>query len=610
MTWRTSAMGVNRTQREILLRFGVALILIVACVSSLSAWFSFRHAGDELEEAVSSGAKNILYSTAGVAQAMLKDYDMAMLAQLQEIIARDRNVLFLELRRPDGGTYFVHGQRGAEMLEFSSRIETYGKYAATLTLGYSLGPLRNHLRHSLIYAATTVVAEVLLIIGLILLLFRAELLTSMRLEVEKRRRAEGDQRFIQFVLDAMDQKIIVALADGRILMSNRRAVRLHPGETSFKNLSGVALSPDGGSPRLDQLVRDLACAEMGATRVHHYHFEGDSGTLMEVAATQAGIYLGSKEPLVVLTITDISARRETFRKLKLFSTLFENTSEAILITDKYARIVEVNQAYTQLTGYLAQDVLGKQPDLFREDQSDPGLFARLLDSLLQEGAWAGVLWYRTKSGEREPYLVSVNIIRNEDGAVVNMVAIMRDISEMRNNEERLEKIAFYDHLTGLANRLLFRRTLEREVLRDIRHNRHWALMLIDLDRFKSVNDTFGHDAGDRLLVEAARRLQECVRPEDMVARLGGDEFVVLLVDLGERRVIERIAARMVASLAEPVNVGAAEPARIGASIGIAIFPLDGVTEDELIREADAAMYEAKKAGRNGYRFVNAEQERT
>lgn len=598
--WRKRRLS---PQHRLLLRFSVALVLIVAVVTSLSAWFSYRHTAERMRAAVGIGAESVLSNTANIAAAMLRDYDLAMLEQIKEAVAEDPQILFFELRQPDGKVFFEHGARQPAMMEYNRSVETYGRQAAVLTLGYSPALLQGHLRDSLLYVALTLAAEALLILGLVLLLFRAEVMSSMKREVGQRRRAERDRSFIQFVLDTIERKILLVNGAGRILLTNHKAARIGRGQQAPANLADVALLPDGKSPPLAALVQESAASPEGTTHLHHYRPEGDDETLFEVTATRAGNYLDSTEPLVLLAVADISARRETFRKLRLFATLFENTSEAIMVTDKYGRVIEMNRGFSRLTGYLEEDILGRQPPLFREDQKEPDIFARMIEALLDNDAWNGTVWGRTKNDERVPFLTAVNTIRGEDGEVTNVVAILRDMSDIRSNEERLERLAYYDPLTGLANRLMFRRTLENEIVRGTRHHLSCALMLIDLDRFKAVNDTLGHDAGDRLLVEIGRRMRTCLRQEDLVGRLGGDEFVAVLINPGSPASIEVLAKRILAAVAQPVDIGKGATAHVGASIGIALFPANGASVEELTKEADLAMYASKKAGRNTYQFA-------
>lgn len=597
--WRERRLS---PQHRLLLRFGAALVLIIALATSLSAWLSYRHTAERMRAAVGIGAESVLSNTANIAAAMLRDYDLAMLQQIKEAVGQDPQILFFELRRPDGKVFFEHGAPQPEMMEYSRSVETYGQQAAVLTLGYSPALLQGHLRDTLLHVALTLAVEALLILGLVLLLFRAEVMSSMQHEIAQRRRAESDRNFIQFVLDTIERKILLVNGAGRILLTNHKAQCVGRGRQVPADLADVALLPEGQSPPLGALVQETAASPEGSSLLHHYRLENDDATLYEITATRAGNYLDSAEPLVLLAVADISARRETFRKLRLFATLFENTSEAIMVTDQYGRIIELNRAFSRLTGYLEEDILGRQPPLFREDQKDSDVFTRMLEALLDNDAWNGTVWGRTKNDERVPFLTAVNTIRGEDGEVTNVVAILRDMTEIRSNEERLERLAYYDPLTGLANRLMFRRTLENEILRGTRQHLPCALMLIDLDRFKAVNDTLGHDAGDRLLVEIGRRMRACLRQEDLVGRLGGDEFVAVLINPGNPASIEVLAKRILAAVGAPVDVGRDAIAHVGASIGIALFPADGVTVEDLTKEADLAMYASKKAGRNTYRF--------
>ncbi|MBI5659077.1 MAG: EAL domain-containing protein [Nitrosomonadales bacterium] len=301
------------------------------------------------------------------------------------------------------------------------------------------------------------------------------------------------------------------------------------------------------------------------------------------------------------TVQDITERKKAEEALQLASMVYENSSEAILVTDAGNRIIAVNPAFEKMTGYTADDVHGKNPNLFNSGRHEKAFFQAMWHALNTVGHWSGEVWDKRKNGEIYPKLLTVNTIKNEEGAVIRYVALFTDITEMKQYEEMVWKQANFDALTRLPNRRMFHDRMEQEARKSHRTGLPVALMLIDLDRFKEVNDTLGHDQGDLLLIEAARRIGSCVRESDTVARLGGDEFVVILPELDDTTSVERIAQDIIGKLTDPFALGA-QNAYISASIGISLYPDDTTDLEVLFRNADQAMYVAKTAGRSRFSY--------
>lgn len=289
---------------------------------------------------------------------------------------------------------------------------------------------------------------------------------------------------------------------------------------------------------------------------------------------------------------------------EMAATVFENAAEAILVTDENGIIIQVNPAFTRVTGFASSTVLGKPASLLKSGRHAREFFAEMWHGLRRDGRWQGEVWNRRENGEL--YIVWLLIARvSGGGQPARFVATMTDITQRKDLEEQLRHRAHHDPLTDLPNRALFADRLRVAITQAQRHGRSFALCFIDLDRFKPVNDVFGHAAGDDLLVAAGQRLRLRLRAADTLARLGGDEFAAILAEAGTRAEIEEIAARIVADLARPFELKAGT-AHISCSIGVALFPEHGRDVDTLQRNADAALYEVKDAGRNSYRiFANA-----
>ncbi|MBF0448495.1 MAG: EAL domain-containing protein [Magnetococcales bacterium] len=304
---------------------------------------------------------------------------------------------------------------------------------------------------------------------------------------------------------------------------------------------------------------------------------------------------------------EVIEHKKAESRLRLAAKVFENASEAILITDADARIINVNSAYTTISGFEREDVIGQNPSIGKSGRHDDDFYSALWRKLQADGMWQGEIWDRRKNGEIYPKWLTINVVCNEKDVITNYVGIFSDISHIKATEKNLEQLAFYDPLTKLPNRLLFRDRLIHEFQVSRRYNRNVVVFFIDLDRFKHINDTLGHAAGDQLLIEVSARITECVRKADTVARLGGDEFTVILTEINQTDQIAQIATNIIAALRK-VFILEGQDAYIGASIGIAIFPQDGDDFDTLTKNADMAMYKAKESGRGVYRFFKPEMD--
>ena len=275
------------------------------------------------------------------------------------------------------------------------------------------------------------------------------------------------------------------------------------------------------------------------------------------------------------------------------------------MTDARGSIVDVNPAFSLVTGYEREEVIGCSPDMLRSGRQSIADYDALWAMARREGKWQGELWSRRKGGEVFPEWVSVCAVRSDAGEVTHFVSVATDISQRKVSEERLQYLANYDLLTELPNRAAFNQHLEQAIDVAASTGRRLALMFIDLDRFKMVNDSLGHEAGDRVLCEAALRLSDCLRASDVVCRLGGDEFVVVVEDLAEVTSVSGLAGKVLQAIARPF-IAEGQEFHITASIGIAGYPDDGTDRQQLLRNADVSMYKAKELGKNKFRFYSAQ----
>jgi diguanylate cyclase (GGDEF)-like protein/PAS domain S-box-containing protein len=288
-------------------------------------------------------------------------------------------------------------------------------------------------------------------------------------------------------------------------------------------------------------------------------------------------------------------------ELRLAASVFHNSAEGVLVTDADTVILSVNPAFTKITGYSEEDALGQKPSLLRSNHNEPEFYRLMWAALNGEGCWQGEIWNRRKSGEAYLEWLTINRIDDSSGTTVRYVAVFHDITELRQKDEHIRHLAFHDALTGLPNRALLHDRLQHALKRAQREGARLSVTFIDLDRFKAINDTLGHDVGDLLLQEVANRIKGRLRSADTVARMGGDEFVVLMEDLAEAGDCACLAQEIIDEIARPMSLNG-HTIEIGASMGMAFYPGNGTDTIELMKCADIAMYAAKSAGRNTYRF--------
>ncbi|MES2016355.1 MAG: EAL domain-containing protein [Pseudomonadota bacterium] len=318
--------------------------------------------------------------------------------------------------------------------------------------------------------------------------------------------------------------------------------------------------------------------------------------------------LGDGSGKLVVAQTDVSALRRAEIDLRIAATAFES-NEGKMVTDARCKIVQVNQAFCRITGYAREEVLGKSPNMLSSGRHDAAFYQLMWAALATHGWWEGEIWNRRKNGEVYPERLNISAVLDANGAVTHYVASITDITLSKAASDEIRTLAFYDPLTGLPNRRLLEDRLTQALTSCAQRGRSGALMFIDMDNFKTLNDTLGHRTGDLLLQQVAGRLQDCLRHSDMVARLGGDEFVVLVEGLSAAPMegaaeAGSLAALILSSLNAPYQLGAHD-CRSTPSIGIALFSSASMPRpDELLQQADIAMYQAKEAGRNGFRFFD------
>lgn len=303
--------------------------------------------------------------------------------------------------------------------------------------------------------------------------------------------------------------------------------------------------------------------------------------------------------------TDIDSLKQSEDYLRLLAKVFESCGESIMVCDTLNTIVNVNQSFTKITGYLPDEVIGKNPKLLASGHHDVIFYNRILQTLNEKGYWQGEIWNRHKNGTLFPSLLGISTACDTQGSPTHYIAVFSDITERKAAEAKIEYLAHHDMLTDLPNRTLLRDRFEQAVAHAVRNNSLVTVLFLDLDRFKHINDTLGHDIGDRLLQEIAARLVNCLREIDIICRQGGDEFIIILTDLKDNDAVVQITQKILQHLNEPFHIDSIQ-ITTSFSIGISTYPVDGMSFEGLLTKADTAMYTAKKQGRNTFRFFSSD----
>jgi diguanylate cyclase (GGDEF)-like protein/PAS domain S-box-containing protein len=347
----------------------------------------------------------------------------------------------------------------------------------------------------------------------------------------------------------------------------------------------------------------LPCGESEVTFITHW------GSHLLAHVNCATTRHSSGSALQIATIKDVTEQRRIEQDLRKLSSAVEHSPASVFITDTHGRIQYVNPSFTQVTGYSAEEACGHTPALLKSGETPPNTYRDMWKNLSSGHTWRGEFRNRRKDGTLYWEFTSISPIRNEQGRISHFVAVKEDITPRKEAELQTWRQANFDQVTGLPNRVLFKDRLHQALSRAEREKSAVAVMFIDLDHFKAVNDTLGHEAGDTVLRQVGERLSDCVRGTDTIARLAGDEFTAILPEPGPEKHITTVAQRILECLRSPFVMDDGQEAYIGGSVGIAVYPQDGTDAVDLLRSADHAMYRAKESGRNTYQFFTADMNR-
>jgi len=400
---------------------------------------------------------------------------------------------------------------------------------------------------------------------------------------------------------------VVFTRERRIVSTNRRADELfgYPDGSLVGQLASRLFGSQDEHARAEDMFFPILAR--GADPRHERQMRRRDGSLLWCLVSGSSLVPGHPEAGNVWVFADISERKETEEELALSATVIAHIADGVMVTDTEGKVVAVNPAFTAITGYEEAEAIGQPWDMTRSRRHDDAFYTNMAQELRTSGFWRGEVWSCRKDGVVFLEWLTVSAVRNNDGALTHYVGVFSDITRLKESQEQLDFLAHHDPLTGLPNRLLFQDRLLHAIGRAAREGQQLAVMFVDLDRFKNVNDTLGHQVGDQLLKQVAGALAGRLREGDTLARLGGDEFVVLLEHVDGQYGATQVAQKMVALFEQPFMVSNHELFVTG-SIGIALYPQDALEASLLIRHADVAMYQAKSRGRNGYQFYTPDMD--
>jgi len=412
---------------------------------------------------------------------------------------------------------------------------------------------------------------------------------------------KASQAKLQLILDTEAECVKILDADGCLIQMNRAGLEM----IEVKDASLVI------GQKVDNLVVKEFRAAFNAMNARvlkgekctlEYQINSVNNRTLWVDAHAVPLIDEKTKSVSVLAVTrDITARKKTEESQKIAALVYQNSSEAMMVLNEHNQIIAINPAFTKITGYCFDEVDGKNPSILKSERQDANFYKEMWQSIDKTGHWEGEIWNKHKDGEDYAEWLIINTIFTEEGKLAQRVALFSDITEKKKAHELIWNQANFDPLTRLPNRNMFMDRLDLDIKVASRSEKPLAIIFLDLDRFKEVNDSLGHDKGDILLCEAAERLTACVRKSDTVTRLGGDEFIIILPELDDVHIIDRVAQTIIQNLSEPFNLNG-EQAYISASLGIALYPDDANDSKGLIKHADQAMYLSKEMGRSRYSY--------
>ncbi|MGB5568181.1 MAG: diguanylate cyclase, partial [Sedimenticolaceae bacterium] len=421
-------------------------------------------------------------------------------------------------------------------------------------------------------------------------------------DISERKQVERRLALTQTTVDRANVGVYWADAEGRLLYINDTAcelLKLSQAQALNTQLTDITDSFD----QVDWQTHWQITRQSGSLHYETVYRRGDGSSFP--AEVYANHLAYEEQAFYIALVHDISARRESERKLRQSATVFDCTAEAILITDAQGVVLDINNAFSELLGYTREELIGRTPSLWKSNVHNRAFYKNMWRSVTEDGEWRGEIINRRKDGAIIPALAAISTVRNESGERISYVAIYTDISQIKDSQRQLAHLAHHDALTDLPNRIMFNERLRHSLDRASRRDGRVAVIFVDLDHFKHVNDSLGHSYGDRLLIDVAQLLTSLVRNDDTVARIGGDEFTILIEEVGDRGMLASVIEKIIEAFNREFHLGEST-VRVTPSLGVSVSPDHGEDAETLMRNADAAMYRAKAMGRNTYQFYTEE----
>ena len=488
------------------------------------------------------------------------------------------------------------------LMESIGRLNKTAEHATTIQLHDNIVAMQKRLEEA--YSHKIFIEKV---IALLFFLLAFVMILIVGFLYQRARKTYQRLKAFMYAVENSDNTIVMTDPERNIVYVNE----------VFEKTSGYNKEEAiGQNPRIlkSGIQEDTYYAEMNKVLDQGKKWEGEfinkrkDGSLFYEKASIVPVIVDGKLTNYLAIKLDITQYVEQQQKLKLSAAVFENTQESILVTDRENRIISVNKAFTTITGYSEKEVLGKNPSILKSGRHDKSFYRKMWLAISQTGKWHGKIYNRTKSGEIIPTWLTISTLYDDEGNLLNYIGMLTDLREIIHSQERAEFLAYHDTLTGLPNRAYFEEHLFQAIEIAQRNATTLAVLFIDLDRFKVINDTLGHDVGDMLLKSVSERIRSTLRKSDMVARIGGDEFIAVLETIHSAEDAAYVCEKILKIITEPLKIGS-HTLNISTSIGVALYPDNGTTITDLIKNADNAMYLAKSLGKNNFQFFMPELSR-
>ena len=414
-------------------------------------------------------------------------------------------------------------------------------------------------------------------------------------------------RALQTIIDSVYDAIILHDLEGKIIGVNSKMLDMYRVSHELALSYSIPKEYSGPNNNMDSLHTLWNKVQNGEPQLFEWEARRPAdNSLFDVEVYLKKIKLDGKDAIVA-SVRDITESKNVKGELILAARVYQSILEGVLVTDKASVILSANKALTNITGYSSEELVGQQPSILKSGQHEDSFYQDIWESIAAKGEWEGEIWNRYKGGSVNPNWLSISAIRDRKGNVTNYVGVIRDLSIQKEQEEQIRQYAYYDALTSLPNRRLFQERLTQEIASASREGKELAVALMDLDGFKLVNDSMGHDAGDILLRQVSKRVSSVSRAVDTVARVGGDEFTFIFPQFQNIDKLKLLAVRIIESIEKPYLINDKQ-VNIKASIGFCLYPDDAGTVADLWKAADIAMYQAKeqgkKDGKSNYVFYN------